>query len=273
MKSRILYEDKDLIVCRKPAGIATQTARVGQRDMVSEIATYLADKEKNPCVKDKRPIEKQPYVGLVHRLDQPVEGILVFARSKAAAAALSRQMTEEQMAKDYYAVICGQDIPEDGELVDYLLKDGRTNLSKVVSREMKGAKEARLRFRILQRRQVESAEVSCQIALARIRLQTGRHHQIRVQMANAGLSLLGDCKYADAQAVRLSEQLGMKDIALCAGRLAFMHPATGKKMIFSVMPEGKSFQEFRQEIEADRNKDSRRLAVSDEIMPCHCAQR
>ena len=101
----------------------------------------------------------------------------------------------------------------------------------------------------------------------------GRHHQIRVQMANAGLSLLGDRKYADAQAVRLSEQLGMKDIALCAGRLAFMHPATGKKMIFSVMPEGKSFQEFRQEIEADRNKDSRRSAVSDEIMPCHCAQR
>lgn len=257
MKSRILYEDTELIVCHKPAGIATQTARVGQRDMVSETVTYLASKEKkNPSAKDKKPIGQQPYVGVVHRLDQPVEGILVFARNKETAAGLSRQITEEQMEKDYYAVVCGQDIPEEGELVDYLVKDGRTNLSKAVNKEVQGAKEARLRFRILQIRQMEFSEgISQKIALAKIRLQTGRHHQIRIQMANKGLSLLGDRKYADVQTVRLSEQLGIKEIALCAGRLAFMHPATGKKMVFSVMPEGKGFQEFRQEIEADRKEE------------------
>lgn len=256
MKSRILYEDKDIIVCHKPAGIATQTARVGQRDMVSEVTSYLADKEKRICAQyGVKKVEKPPYVGVIHRLDQPVEGILVFARHKSAAAQLSRQITEEQMAKEYYAVVCGREIPEEGELQDYLLKDGRTNLSKVVPKEVRGAKEARLRFRMLQCRQENIADgQSYMTALLRIRLQTGRHHQIRVQMANAGLSLLGDRKYGDIPAVKLSEQMGLKEIALCAARLAFAHPQTGEQMVFSIMPEGKIFAGFRQTIEIDRNK-------------------
>lgn len=253
MKSRILYEDKDIIVCHKPAGIATQTGRVGQRDMVSEVTAYLAKERKdNPSEKGHKSSGQTPYVSVIHRLDQPVEGILVFARNKAAAAGLSRQITEERVEKDYYAVVCGQKIPAEGELVDYLLKDGRTNLSKVVPKEMKGAKKARLRFRVLQHQEMEISEGRmCQTALVRIRLQTGRHHQIRVQMANAGLSLLGDRKYADAEALRLSEQMGVREIALCAGRLAFYHPLTGEKKIFTVMPEGKAFDTFRQAIAQD----------------------
>lgn len=256
MKSRILYEDKDIIVCHKPAGIATQTARVGQQDMVSEITAYLAKEGKgNLLAKGQKPAGQVPYVGVVHRLDQPVEGILVFARNKAAAAGLSRQVTEERMEKDYYAVVCGQDIPTEGELVDYLLKDGRTNLSRVVPQEIQGAKEARLRFRVLQYQEMEVSEGGvCQTALVRIRLQTGRHHQIRVQMANAGLNLLGDHKYADAKTVRLSGQMGVREIALCAGRLAFHHPLTGEKEVFAVMPEGKAFACFRQALEMDRKE-------------------
>lgn len=255
MRSRILYEDKDMIVCHKPAGIATQTARVGQRDMVSEITAYLVSEGKgNLSAKGQDLAGQTPYVGVVHRLDQPVEGILVFARNRAAAAGLSRQITEERMQKDYYAVVCGQDIPAEGELVDYLLKDGRTNLSRVVPKEVKGAREARLRFRVLQNKEMEISEGRLsQTALVKIRLQTGRHHQIRVQMANAGLSLLGDRKYADAEAVRLSEQMGIKEIALCAGRLTFNHPLTGEKKVFAVMPEGKSFAYFRQEIEIENS--------------------
>lgn len=261
-----MYEDKDIIVCHKPSGIATQTSRVGQVDMVSEIAGYLASGQRKSDLpgdpasgrKDSisagndRQAEGTPYVGLVHRLDQPVEGILVFARNKAAASVLSRQAAAGQMEKEYYAVVCGQDIPESGELVDYLLKEGRTNLSRVVPKEVKEAKEARLRFRILQRKAAElPGGESRQLALAKIRLETGRHHQIRVQMANAGLSLLGDHKYADAAAVRLSEQMGLKEIALCACRLSFAHPGTREKMMFQTRPGGKGFGAFREDIDED----------------------
>jgi 23S rRNA pseudouridine1911/1915/1917 synthase len=273
MKSRILYEDDNIIVVHKPAGIATQTARVGQRDMVSEVTGYLADKEKSAR-------GKLPYVGLVHRLDQPVEGILVFAKDRQSAAALGRQVAEDsvqhldstpaevlkqtgtKMEKRYLAVVCGEQFPDEGELLDYLLKDGKTNTSRTVPKEVKGAKEARLSYRILRRldaeQVVQAAEKthqpvgmaetaggsSRQLALAEIHLQTGRHHQIRVQMSQAGMSLLGDHKYADEAAIVISGQLKVKEIALCASYLSFTHPVSGERMQFEITPEGKSFHIF-----------------------------
>ncbi len=232
--NRILHEDNDIIVCHKPAGIATQTARVGQADMVSEITNYLASKEgaagKSPCV------------GVVHRLDQPVEGILVFAKNRQAAANLSRQAAREEMKKEYLALICGKDMPRTGELTDYLLKDGKTNVSRVVPPEVKGAKQARLSYEMLRE------DKERQIALVKICLHTGRHHQIRVQMANAGMPLLGDHKYADETALALSEKLGVRETALCAYRLAFTHPKTGKRMQFEIKPEGAAFQKFTYKI-------------------------
>lgn len=223
---RILYEDNDIIVCHKPAGIATQTARVGQADMVSEIANYL--KTSHPDLKTL------PYVGVVHRLDQPVEGILVFAKNKAAAAELSRQAAGDGMKKEYLAVICGDNLLRAGELTDYLLKDGKTNTSRIVPSEVKGAKEAKLSYEVL-------SEGLSGTALVRVRLYTGRHHQIRVQMANAGMPLLGDRKYGGEAAALLSSQLGMREIALCAYRLAFAHPRTGERMRFEIEPEGSAF--------------------------------
>jgi 23S rRNA pseudouridine1911/1915/1917 synthase len=273
MKSRILYEDDNIIVVHKPAGIATQTARVGQRDMVSEVTGYLAEKEKSAR-------GKLPYVGLVHRLDQPVEGILVFAKDRQSAAALCRQVAEDsvqhldptpaevlkqtgtKMEKRYLAVVCGEQFPDEGELLDYLLKDGKTNTSRIVPKEVKGAKEARLSYRILRRldaeQVVQAAEKthqfvgmaeaaggsSRQLALAEIHLQTGRHHQIRVQMSQAGMSLLGDHKYADEAAIAISGQLKVKEIALCASYLSFTHPVSGERMQFEITPEGKSFHIF-----------------------------
>lgn len=253
-QKRILYEDQDIIVCHKAAGIATQTSRVGQADMVSEARNYLS-----------RSGGGMPYVGVVHRLDQPVEGVLVLAKNKRAAAKLSRQVTEEQTEKYYYAVVCGCSFEKQGDLEDYLLKDGRMNLSSVVPPEMKDAKRAALHYEIIAERMTAAvtgveedireqggSEVagSCKIALARIRLYTGRHHQIRVQMSHAGMSLLGDYKYADAETVRLSKQMQIKEAALCAYRLTFFHPTTGKRMEFQIRPEGKSFQleEFLKEI-------------------------
>ena len=224
---RILYEDNDIFICHKPAGIATQTARVGQADMVSEITNYLkasGSDLKNPL-----------YVGVVHRLDQPVEGILVFAKNKAAAADLSRQAAGDGMKKEYLAVVCGENLSKSGELTDYLLKDGKTNTSRVVPPEVKGAKEAKLSYEVL------SAGPSG-TALVKVRLYTGRHHQIRVQMANAGMPLLGDHKYAGEAALKISAGLGVREIALCAYRLAFVHPKTGKNMQFEIKPEGAAFQ-------------------------------
>ncbi|MGN0279324.1 MAG: RluA family pseudouridine synthase [Lachnospiraceae bacterium] len=234
-KQRIIYEDKDIIVCHKPAGIATQTSKVGQRDMVSEVSNYLVSRQN----------QAKPYVGLVHRLDQPVEGILVFARNPKAAGELGRQMTANKMKKQYYAVIAAEDLrPEDiavgveRTLIDYLYKDGRTNTSSVVEKEHQDAKRAELSYEIVEQ-QFETG-----LALVRIRLVTGRHHQIRVQMSHAGLSLVGDSKYADEKTKQLSKRLGIGQIALCAYQLSFEHPVTGKRMQFRITPEGRIFQTF-----------------------------
>ena len=231
-QNRILYEDKDIIVCHKPAGIATQTARVGQADMVSELTNYLKSVDAN--------LKKPLYVGVIHRLDQPVEGILVFAKNKAAAANLSGQASGDAMKKEYLAIVCGENFPQAGELEDYLLKDGKTNTSRIVPPEIKGAKEARLSYEILK-------EGPYGTALARIRLYTGRHHQIRVQMADAGMPLLGDRKYAGEAAAALSLRLGVREIALCAYQLEFTHPKTGKRMQFEIEPEGMAFQKMKTE--------------------------
>lgn len=251
-KEQILYEDNDIIVCYKPAGIATQTAKVGQADMVSEVANYLARAAKNSVTtlgsgeKVRQPIGGSPYVGVVHRLDQPVEGILVFAKNPKAAGALSRQISENQTEKYYYAVVCDRrksgetDIAEKGTLVDYLYKDGKSNTSSVVSKEHKEAKRAELSYEIQDRIAIATQK----LLLVKINLHTGRHHQIRVQMSHAEMSLLGDHKYADEQVKKLSEQLGQKQIALCACELAFRHPRTGEKLRFQKMPEGSIFQKF-----------------------------
>lgn len=296
-KEQILYEDRDIIVCRKPAGIATQSAKMGQRDMFSEVSNYCG-----------MPIK------LIHRLDQPVEGILVFAKSRKAAAGLSREIADGSMEKYYYAVvsmdaslagagcsdnhfvntgcensvsahgdlkerkgssekpgtkeadIAAMDVESEITLINYLYKDNKSNTSAVVTKEHEGAKRAELRYRIRQKFSVRqfcekhgsgvadsgdgnrgisvSDYEDVDIALLDIKLITGRHHQIRVQMAAAGMALLGDCKYADERSRKLSALLGQTQIALCAYKLSFNHPVTGKKLSFCKVPEGRIFQNF-----------------------------
>lgn len=275
-KNRILYEDDYILVCHKPAGIATQTARIGQADMVSEMQNYLAQSS-GQSEMGKKPlgrqggILRQPCIYVVHRLDQPVEGILVFAKQQAAAAALNAQAAGDGMEKEYLTLACvrheeetadsmqrdGRLIERSGILTDYLLKDGKTNLSRVVPPEVKGAKEARLFYEILREELPEMllsaketggalkrdrTEERLRCAVVKIRLYTGRHHQIRVQMANAGLPLLGDRKYADKDTIALSGRLEIRDVALCAYRLSFIHPKTKERMQFEIKPEGAAFR-------------------------------
>ena len=119
MQIKIIYEDSDIIVIQKPAGIAVQTAQVGRQDVVSELKNYLSAGQGN--TKAER---KAPYLGIVHRLDQPVEGLLVFAKNPKAAAELSAQLEKEDFCKEYLAVVCGKTASDSGELVDYLVKEG-----------------------------------------------------------------------------------------------------------------------------------------------------
>lgn len=235
MKKYVVYEDRSILVVHKPAGIATQTARTLQQDMVSELKNYLAARPENKG-------KGEPYLGIIHRLDQPVEGLLVFARDKAAAASLSRQITDGSFHKFYDAVIFGSPAKEEGELTDYLYKDAKTNRSMIVPESFPDAKKAVLRFH--HKQTLMALEMQQEISLMEIELFTGRHHQIRVQMAAAGMPLLGDSKYGGDEERNFSHEIGLKNVALCASRLQFMHPVTGKQMDMTCRPEGDIFRPF-----------------------------
>lgn len=225
----IIYEDEQILVCRKHSGMAVQSARVGQMDMESELKNYLKGK----------------YVGIVQRLDQPVEGVLVFAKTTQAAAALNRQHQNGQMKKEYLAVFTGVPVKEKkGRWEDFLVKDGRTNTSRVTGKEDRRAKRAALSYEILKWEEDRG--------IAKIQLETGRHHQIRVQMAYHGMPLWGDSKYKTREEM-LSEEQGMS-IGLCAWKLEFLHPKTGKKVKFETAPEGACFQKFVNHKEKDTEK-------------------
>ena len=220
MKAIIKYEDEAILVIHKPAGIATETARIGQADVVSELKNYLKAKGKGT------------YLGVIHRLDQPVEGLLVFAKTPEAAKVLTKQLENGTLKKSYTALVpkIESEIVTQGELEDYLLKDGRTNLSKVVSAGTQGAKKAKLSWKLLQ--DIKASEYA--YSLVEVEIFTGRHHQIRVQMSHAGMPLLGDSKYGNEASRELTEKLGIRHTALLANRLRVIHPVTKEKMQFEI---------------------------------------
>ena len=214
MRTEILYEDNSILVIRKPAGLAVQSARIGQADVVSELKSYLA--------KQAGVGQGEPYLAVIHRLDQPVRGVMVFAKTKEAAADLSRQVQTKMADKFYYAVTDGVPEQKKGTLEDYLLRDGKTNTSKVVSKSTEGAKSARLDYEVTAQNKTS--------AILRIRLDTGRHHQIRVQLANAGIPIVGDAKYNFKETMTRSGN----GLLLCSYKIGFKHPKTHKKMEFEI---------------------------------------
>ena len=224
IKSGIIYEDKHILVCRKPAGFPVQTRKINLQDMETLLLSYLTGKG------------EAPYLAVIHRLDQPVEGILVFGKTKEAAKELNKQMQNNQMEKYYLAAVRGIPERKEGRLENYLLKNGRTNTSEIVTKNTPQSKKAVLEYKVLKEK--ENA------ALLEIHLLTGRHHQIRVQMAGAGYPLLGDVKYN-----AFKEEDSWKQIGVCAYRLSFYHPYKKKKMEFSVDPSG-GFCQF-----AEKNVD------------------
>ena len=224
MQTQIVYEDEAVLVIRKPAGLATESAGIGQKDVVSELKNYVA--KKNPG--------KMPYLGVVHRLDQPVEGLLVFAKTKKAAENLTAQLGKGTLKKEYLAVVCGK-VPENtGRLVDYLAKE--KGMAVVRDTADAQAKKAVLTY-------TKKAETE-ELTLLAVQIETGRFHQIRAQLSHAGFPILGDEKYGSEESKELSREKKIRFTALCAASLSFRHPVTGKIMAFTQAPQNPAFAEF-----------------------------
>lgn len=200
----IVHEDKSIIVVHKPAGVAVQTRNIREKDIESRLLSYLSLKSGG----------KRPELYVVHRLDQPVEGLVVFARTKKAAAFLTEQLGDGRMTKLYHAVVEGVIPKEKDTLVDYLLRDPKTNTSRVVDKGTAKARRSELSYRKTGDNELE------------IKLKTGRHHQIRVQLSHAGMPISGDIKYGASSG---SAAIGLKAVSL-----GFIHPDTGKRVIYDL---------------------------------------
>lgn len=222
-KPNILYEDKQILVVEKEAGMAVQSAGIGQPDMESRIKAWLSQTTR----------ERVPYLGIVHRLDQPVEGLVVFGRTKEAAAALSRQLAKDNVKKAYLAVVEKELTQgEEKTLEDYLKKERQQAV--ICSPSEANAKKAVLTYRVVAVMKGKS--------LLQIQLKTGRFHQIRCQLSYQGMPIAGDVRYGG------SRMLQQKNIALCAWRLEFDHPKSGKRIKFMHSPSGEAFISFEEVI-------------------------
>lgn len=208
----ILYEDNHLLVVVKPPNLLSQGDVTGDEDLLTLLKEYIRDTYNKPG---------NVYLGLVHRLDRPVGGVMVFAKTSKAASRLSEQIRQGSFRRGYLAVVVGHPELVSGSLRNYLLKDGQKNLVKVVKPDVTGAQEARLDYKVL--------DMNRQHSLVRIWLRTGRSHQIRVQMAELGHPLLGDMRYGPKTNER-------QQIALWAENISFAHPTTKERLEFRQSP-------------------------------------
>ena len=208
---KVLYEDNHVIVVVKPQHIPVQADESGDMDLQSEIKQYIGNKYNKPG---------NVFLGIVHRLDRPVGGVMVFARTSKGASRLSDEIRRNAMEKTYLAVVEGK-TPASGTLVHWLLKDERTNMVSAHNKEVPGSKKAILHFKSVSHKQG--------LSLVEIDLETGRPHQIRVQFLASGHPLWGDQRYNKNAIVG-------QNIALFAHKLVITHPTTKEKMGFEENP-------------------------------------
>ncbi|RKD29524.1 RluA family pseudouridine synthase [Thermohalobacter berrensis] len=223
MELNIIHEDKHIIVTEKPSGVPSQSDKTGAKDMITILKEYL---------KSKYPNAKNPYIGLVHRLDRPVGGLMVFAKTKEANAKLSEEIRTKRLKKEYYAIVCGKPEKEREELRNYLKRIGSINMSKVVTKNAKRAKEAILEYEFID--SIETDEYGV-LSLLKIKLKTGRHHQIRVQLSNANMPIWGDKKYNKT----FAKMRKFTPIALWASLISFNHPKKKTPYTFTLNPENR----------------------------------
>ena len=210
----VIYEDNHIIVVEKPVNIPSQGDKTGDIDMLTIIKDYLKEKYNKPG---------NVYLGLVHRLDRPLGGVMVFAKTSKAAARLSEQVREKIFKKKYLVIANGKFKEEKGVLSDYLLKDEKNNISKVVKENTKNSKFAELDYEVLK------YDAELDLSVLKINLHTGRHHQIRVQLSSRNHSIYGDQKYGGRG--------HGKQICLWAYELTIQNPITKEKMTFKSIPQ------------------------------------
>lgn len=221
----VLYLDNHLLVAVKPSNLPAQADSSGDDDLLSILKRYIGEQYQKPG---------NVYLGLVHRLDRPVGGVMVFARTSKAAARLSDAFARHAQDRKYLAVLQGA-LPQARTLEDMLLKDGRTGMVRVVNPQTPGAKRALLDTKPLAYRQ--------NLTLTEVTLHTGRSHQIRVQHAHAGLPLWGDARYGGGAPGQ--------QIALWAAHLSLKHPTRDERLTFDFPPpDAGGWKTFRPEIEA-----------------------
>ena len=208
----VLYEDNHIIVVLKPQNVASCPDDSGDDNLLDMVRRYLKTVYHKPG---------NVYVGLVHRLDRPTGGVMVYAKTSKAASRLSESLRRGDFEKRYLTVLCGTFEAERGSLTDYLKKNPVNNMVYICTRGDEGAKEATLDYAVLQTRD--------RYTLAEVRLHTGRSHQIRVQMAGASHPVFGDMRYGGANA-----QKGK--LALWAYSLSFTHPVHKERMRFIALP-------------------------------------
>lgn len=211
---KVIYEDNHIIVVEKKPNIPSQGDKTNDIDMLTLVKQYIKEKYKKPG---------EVYLGLIHRLDRPVGGVMVFAKTSKAASRLSEQVRNKVFKKKYLTIVDGKMEESIATLEDYLLKNERNNLSKVVNEKTKNAKQAKLDYEVL----TYNDEIN--LSVLKINLHTGRHHQIRVQLSSRGHSIYGDQKYG-------TRGRG-KQIALWAYSLTILHPITKEEMTFISIPE------------------------------------
>lgn len=217
-KINIIYEDNHVLVVEKPINMPVCEDESKDLDLLTLLKMYLKEKYQKPG---------NVYLGLVHRLDRPVGGVMVFAKTSKAASRLSKQVAERQLEKTYYAVVCGK-VLKNNCLIDWLVKDQKKNMSFVTDEEH--GKKAKLTYK----------RIACQeqFSLVEIHLETGRSHQIRVQFASRGFPLVGDAKYNPKSDKRTN-------VALFAKKLSFFHPITKEKLEFELeLPKRYPFNLF-----------------------------
>lgn len=215
----VIYEDNHLLVVLKPYGVPSQADESGDEDMLSRCKAYIGEKYNKPG---------NVYIGLVHRLDRPTSGVMVFARTSKAAARISKQIQSGAFEKTYLAVLTAPPPQSEGALWHHLTKDIDTHIAHVSDKPSPDSKKAGLEYAVLGSQNG--------LYLVRIKLLTGRFHQIRAQFAAIGASVYGDMKYG-ARAVKAP-------LALFASEVSLDHPTTGERLSFSATPDFHPFTLF-----------------------------
>ncbi len=232
MDLKVIYEDNHIIVVEKPVNVPSQEDKTGDTDMLTIIKAYLKKKYNKPG---------DVYLGLVHRLDRPTGGVMVFAKTSKAASRLSEQVRNKDFHKQYLCIVDGEMEENTGTFKDYLVKNERTNISRIANKNDKNAKEAILDYEVVK----YNEEID--LSVVKVNLHTGRHHQIRVQFASRNHSLCGDQKYG-------TRGRG-KQLALWAYSLSIIHPITRERMNFFAEPEHIGSWKILENIDMERHSE------------------